>query len=93
MGKLKHLRRRVSRKNQVAIPKVFLQRYLIMPQGEVIFEEHKDGLLLKPAEDSIKQARGMLKGIGKTSQQIKDEIRQEELAFEKRKFSRFGIHL
>lgn len=78
--------RRVSMKCQVAIPMVLLRKFHIRPKGEVTFEAREDGILIKPAQDPIEAAKGMLKGMGLSSLDILKQIREEERAHERRKF-------
>jgi len=80
------LRRKVSTKNQVALPVVLLKKFRILPGGTVILEEGKDGIIIKPAIDPIKALRGCLSDLHMNSQQIKDELRREEREYERRKF-------
>ncbi len=83
----KSLHRRLSAKCQVAVPVALLRQYHIRPGEKVVFEKHKDGILLKPAADILRDARGMLKGYKyKTAQELKDALRAEEAEYEKRKF-------
>lgn len=80
------LRRKISTKNQVALPVILLKKFRILPGGEVIIEEGKDGIMIKAAIDPIKALRGCLSDLSMTSQQIKDELRREEREYERRKF-------
>ncbi len=50
---------RVGERGQVTIPKSLRTRYGVKPGHEVVFEEHRDGLLIRkiPREDPL---RGLL---------------------------------
>ncbi|OGK26680.1 hypothetical protein A2954_01155 [Candidatus Roizmanbacteria bacterium RIFCSPLOWO2_01_FULL_37_12] len=82
---------KVSTKGQVVIPAEYRVKLGIKPRLTVVMriEENKNRIILEPMEDPIKTLSGALKGVGRTAQQIKDDIRKEEVYYEKRKFARF----
>lgn len=83
---IRTLRRRISRKNQVALPVIFLQRLRIIPGRFVSIEEHAEGIIIKPASDPISSARGFLSRGKASAKKIKEEIRREEKRNEREKF-------
>jgi len=82
----KKINRRVGIKNNVVIPIDLARMYNITPSTFVSFESSEDGIIIKPAEDPIKKAKGVLRG-GNSSLDIKREIREEEKACENKKFN------
>ncbi len=48
------IRRRVGRRGQIVIPKVFRESLGIKPGGEVIMEVREEGLLIRPGVDPEK---------------------------------------
>lgn len=51
-------------KGQVTIPKKYRQRYGLIPHTEVVFEEAKGGVLIRPAgQIRLEKIRKNLKGI------------------------------
>lgn len=84
------LHRRLSKKNQVAIPVVFLRECKILPESEVIIEKKDDGILIKQGEDPIDAAFGMFAGPDTEGREIsleyKEESRREDRERNKRKF-------
>jgi antitoxin PrlF len=43
---------KVTQKGQVTIPKRFRDRFLLKTNSKVVFEEMKDGILIKPAKNT-----------------------------------------
>ena len=73
----------VTKKGQVTIPKKLRDKYGI--KTKVIFEENECGIVLKPVR-TPSQEYGSLKELfkGKTSRQLLEEARREEVIKEKR---------
>jgi bifunctional DNA-binding transcriptional regulator/antitoxin component of YhaV-PrlF toxin-antitoxin module len=82
--------RRLSKKNQIAIPVLFL-RFLHIEAPSIMEVDVEDNrIILTVAEDPIKKVRGHLKGkTDKTAMEILREAREEELQFEKKKLQKY----
>jgi bifunctional DNA-binding transcriptional regulator/antitoxin component of YhaV-PrlF toxin-antitoxin module len=89
--KSKNMYRRVSPKNQVAIPVFLMKKFDIAPRSTITFSETKDGILIQPAEDPLQKVRGMWKGLTeKSALEIHREFKKEEREIEERKWKKLG---
>jgi bifunctional DNA-binding transcriptional regulator/antitoxin component of YhaV-PrlF toxin-antitoxin module len=74
---------RVTTKGQIVIPKKLREKYAIAPAMTIRWIPKEEGLLMVPEmDDTIKAARGMLKGSGL----LKTYLKEKQL--EKRKENR-----
>ena len=78
-------RARISRGGQLSVPAEVRKRW---GTSTVTVEDHGDHLLIRPApDDPITAARGSLKEFaGPSSEELRREFREEELAAEERKY-------
>lgn len=75
---------KVMEKGQVVIPIKLRRRYGLSPGSQVIVEPVKSGVLVKPAEDIIKELVGKYRGFGSTKDLL--ELRKEELRHEEEEY-------
>ena len=80
----------VTKKGQATIPKKLRKKYGI--KDKVVIEENEKGIILKPLPSPCEDF-GSLKAIfkGKTSRELLEEARTEELANDEERLKRAGV--
>ena len=75
----------LTSKGQLLIPKRLRTKYGIKSGVKVIFEETKDGLIIKPMDEQYFESfAGILKGTGNLKEEMK-KLKEEEAKLEEKK--------
>lgn len=79
----------ITSKGQILIPKRIRTKYGINAGSKILFEETKEGVIIKPLnEQFFKSLRGILKSDGNLLSELK-QMKKEESTFEAKKMAPF----